>query len=134
MTACGGLMTHHAMGIYSTTMPTQPWVRPADAYIQGRMDALQRAAVAEIPNGVGTIETYTVVFQRDKPFRGILVGYMDGPGEDKGKRFVATTIDQGTMAEMQKRELLFGQCKAEISSPGGASKPSTFKLLPSANL
>lgn len=131
VTANGGILSKHALTILSTQRPSKgPWQRPDPAVIKQQMESLPAAEVAETPNGVGTIETYTVAFfSADRPNRGILVGRMD-EGPDKGKRFVATTVDQETMREMMERDLLRQKATVSSTSPNA---PSQFKLLPSSS-
>lgn len=83
----GGLVTkHHAL-----LMGREP---PAGGYPVGNEAERQRAIVAlpappraEEPNGPGSIETYTVVYERDgQPSAGILIGRLRS-----GERFVANT-------------------------------------------
>jgi acetyl-CoA C-acetyltransferase len=83
----GGLVTkHHAL-----LMGREP---SGDGYPIGDDDARQRAIdvlpaprVAEEPNGAGSIETYTVVYNREgEPSSGIVVGRLRN-----GERFIGNT-------------------------------------------
>lgn len=67
ITANGGFLSKHAAGIYSTTPygETHPrarlWSRRDPAQYQADLDKEPEEEVDEQPNGVGTIETYTVL-------------------------------------------------------------------------
>ena len=87
VTGVGWYLTKHSAGVYSTTPPSTPYAAVDGAAVQARVDADPRPSFVEAPNGRGTIETYTVLHDRDgSPIRGIVVGRLaDGP------RFIANT-------------------------------------------
>jgi acetyl-CoA C-acetyltransferase len=63
-TRSGGILTKHALGIYSSEPPPRGWRRPgprAAAWV----DALPHPEIVAEPAGRGTIETYTIVHGRD---------------------------------------------------------------------
>jgi acetyl-CoA C-acetyltransferase len=61
-TANGGYITKHAFGVYSARPPVTPfrWESPQDV-----VDALPRRAVVDTHEGDVTVESYTVMHERD---------------------------------------------------------------------
>ncbi len=103
VTANGWYVTKHAAGVYSTEPPRQPWQRSDPALDQEAIDAEPHPAFADAPSGVATVETYTVLFDRDgQPERGIVIGRLAD-----GRRFIANTpadravLERMTVVEMQ---------------------------------
>ena len=75
VTANGGFITKHAFGVYSTEPPVQPY-RHAEP--QAEVDALPRRELCEEVDGDVSVETWTVMHDRDgAPETGILVGLLD---------------------------------------------------------
>jgi acetyl-CoA C-acetyltransferase len=99
-TANGWYLTKQSTGIYSTTKPTKPFERQDPKVLQAEIDALPHPAVIETPQGIGTIETYTVVHRREGPFMGIIVGR-----DEQDRRFAAVTPnDPATLAGLEQGE------------------------------
>jgi acetyl-CoA C-acetyltransferase len=74
VTANGGFITKHAFGVYGTEPPAQPF-RHADP--QAEVDALPSRELCEEPDGHATIETWTVMHDRDgAPERAILTALL----------------------------------------------------------
>jgi acetyl-CoA C-acetyltransferase len=89
--ANGGIMSKYSVGIYSTT-PVD-WRPDRSAELQEQIGALPKVEVTKVPDGAGTIETYSVRY--DWPIRtGIIVGSLDADGS----RFMATTDDEDLVA------------------------------------
>lgn len=89
VTANGGYLTKHAMGVYSTEPPAQAW---RHAHPQDEVDALPRRELAEEVDEVATIEAGVVVHGREGPERA-LVGVL----LDDGRRAWAGTSDPAAM-------------------------------------
>jgi acetyl-CoA C-acetyltransferase len=87
ITANGGLLTKHAAGLYSTTLPQQPWSRPDPARGQRDIDTIPLVPLLDSAEGEATIETYTVVHGRKGAEAGIIVGRL----KQDNRRFVANT-------------------------------------------
>lgn len=83
--ANGGMLSKYSVGVYSTT-PVR-WRRDRSADIQRDLDSKPGIALVDRAQGTGTVETYTVRFDKDHTRSGIVVGRMDVTGE----RFVACT-------------------------------------------
>ena len=81
--ANGGYLTKHSFGVYSTR-PADGWARVEPAVAQARIDAIASPAFTEAPSGGGTIETFTVAYERGRPAFAILIGRLDD-----GRRFLA---------------------------------------------
>ena len=86
VTANGGYITKHAFGVYGTEPPAAGF-RHAEP--QAEVDALPRRVLCDEPDGEMTVETWTVMHDRDgAPENGIVVGLLDD-----GQRALATTTD-----------------------------------------
>jgi acetyl-CoA C-acetyltransferase len=85
VTANGGYLSKHSMGLYSAQPVEGDWRREDPASYQAALTARPKPAVVEEANGNATIETYTVVFDdQAAPRLGIVVGRLDD-----GRRFLA---------------------------------------------
>lgn len=103
VTANGWYVTKHSIGIYSTDPPTREWRRTNPSADQAVVDAEPHPAVIESAEGEATVETYTVLFDREgTPERGIVVGR-----QADGSRFLANTpADRRLLESMTKREMV----------------------------
>jgi acetyl-CoA C-acetyltransferase len=100
VTALGWYLTKHAIGVYSATPKEGDWYRPDMAKDQEQIDTAARPVLIEQANGPATIETYTVMFDRDaKPELGIVVGRLED-----GRRFISNV--EGDLDAMTKREMV----------------------------
>lgn len=97
----GWFSTKHAVGIYSASAPSRPW-EPSDLEAaQARLDAMPHASVAEAADGPATVETYTVVYNREgRPELTLIIGRLED-----GRRFVANgPLDEDCVATLVERE------------------------------
>merc|ERR1711897_13482 len=101
----GGFLSKHSAGIYSTwaysvTHPSAvAWTRSDPNVYQAELDNGPIAAVAEVPSGLGRVETYTVLHSQKGPTQAICIGILaDGP--DKDKRFIAVSRSPDVLAKM----------------------------------
>jgi acetyl-CoA C-acetyltransferase len=102
VTANGWYVTKHALGIYSTTAVKGAWKREDPKSYQRDLDAMAHPEVEAKPDGEGTVETYTVMHDRNGPKMGIIVGRLSN-----GKRFLAHTPDDpATLNDLMARETL----------------------------
>lgn len=77
VTANGGYLTKHALGIYSSQPPPRGW-RPQDrADLQARLDARARPSLVETFDGPMTVVAYTLRYSRGEPATGIIVGELE---------------------------------------------------------
>ncbi|MDO8862849.1 acetyl-CoA acetyltransferase [Haliea sp. E1-2-M8] len=94
VTANGNYLTKHAVGIYSLDPGATPWplARPD---LQTTLDAAPRLQVDANASGTGSIDACAVVFGKEGPNRGIVLGRMGD-----GRRFIANT-PQGDAAALE---------------------------------
>jgi acetyl-CoA C-acetyltransferase len=91
------------VGIYSAQVPSKP-CHNADPDLQAKFNALPRAELVEQADGVGSIETYTLVYNRGVATLGMVVGRLDD-----GRRFLANTEDESSLAIMVGESELIGR-------------------------
>jgi len=115
VTANGWYVTKHSAGIYSTEPPRIPWQRTDPKIDQRAIDARLHPALDERPDGNATIETYTVLFDREgAPERGIVIGRLVS-----GSRFIANTpSDRRLLESMTKQEMVGATGAAEVGPDG----------------
>lgn len=95
-TGNGWYLTKHSFGVYSTAAPEGPFERPAPASYQNEIDALKSPAFTQAPEGLGRVETYTVVYGKDGPNKAIFVGRQ----ASDNARFLAVSKDVETIGQM----------------------------------
>ena len=97
VTANGGYLTKHSMGVYSTTPPPAPW---RHAHPQDEVDALpSRELAAEVDEPV-SVEAGTVMHDRDgAPERATISGLLAD-----GRRAWGSTTDGAAMARFLEEE------------------------------
>lgn len=100
VSANGGYTTKHAMGVYSTTPP-------ADGFkwedVQAEVDAITDARrFAEEHTGAATIESYTVMHERDGSMSNAIVSLLT----PEGARTWATSTDGDVMKAMTSDDLV----------------------------
>lgn len=121
VTALGWFMHKHAAGIYSC-LPPQKSLGTMD--LEDEQNPLAGMDPVEIDDqaaGMGTIETYTIVYARDgSPDYGVVYGKTA-----RGLRFIARTL-----AEPDVFQLLSGETKEGRSMVG---KPVTLRFDPKEN-
>jgi acetyl-CoA C-acetyltransferase len=100
ITGNGWYLTKQSTGVYSTDPVEGPWSREDPGVIQRQIDALPHPPIVEHPEGVATIETYTVVHGREGYRLGIVIGR-----DSAGHRFVAETPkDEATLQGLEAVE------------------------------
>jgi acetyl-CoA C-acetyltransferase len=91
----GWYVTKHSIGVYSAAPKDGPWMLPDFTASQAEIDAAAHPALATEPHGHATIETYTVLHDRDgQPMKGIIIGRLAD-----GQRFLANTPDDRAVLE-----------------------------------
>ncbi len=102
VTANGNYLTKQSAGLYSTRRPTNPFEPEDPARLQAEMDAVPKAPVAERADGHGTLETWTVMNDRNGPAWAIVLGRLAD-----GRRFIANTpTDPGLLERMQREDMI----------------------------
>jgi acetyl-CoA C-acetyltransferase len=109
VTANGGYFSKHAAGIYSTNPVEGDWGRTDPASYQKALDDAPDTPSTESPNGDATIETYTVLYDRDnQPQQGVVIGRLGELGDPKAERFVAMVDDDSDVLEGMTQEDMIG--------------------------
>jgi acetyl-CoA C-acetyltransferase len=113
--ANGWFITKHSLGIYSTTPIEGPWQRENPQDYAEEVLAQVVPPFTETPQGAATVETYTVLFGRAGPERGLVIGRLAD-----GTRFIANTPDdEATLREMVERDML--DAPGSVSSREGVN-------------
>ena len=109
ITANGGYLSKHAAGIYSTVPATAPWRRQDPAIYQRQIDGMAHPVLARRPGGIGTIETYTVIFGQDgEPEKGIIIGRVGDGSNPDAPRFLANMSADADVLKAMTREDFIG--------------------------
>ncbi len=116
VTALGWYITKHAAGVYSATSSDREWRRPDMSADQQEIDTMPHPELAEQPEGAATIETYTVMHDREgKPDYGIVVGRLED-----GRRCIANVAGGVEVLEgMTKREMVSASGRVRHDDPSG---------------
>ena len=102
VTANGNYVTKQSAGIYSTAPAEKPFAPKDPSIYQAEIDSDKGPLVTELANGKASIETYTIMHDREGPTFGILFGRLSD-----GSRFIANTPDDsGLMLEMTTQDYL----------------------------
>jgi acetyl-CoA C-acetyltransferase len=100
VSALGWYLTKHAVGVYGSAPPVRPWSRSSPEERQPMIDALPHPEFVSEAIGPGTVETYTVLHDREgAPSEGIIVVRCDD-----GRR---------TLAFMEPSQDVFAAFEAE---------------------
>lgn len=111
VTANGGLLTKHALGIYSTEPPAGGL--PRIESVQAAVDALPTRQAVMGHEGPATVETYTVMHDRDGAPEVSYVACL----LDDGRRAWGTSRDTDVMAALMADELV--GAGAKLHADGG---------------
>jgi len=105
VTGLGWFSTKHSAGVYSTRLPQGDWRRADPTVDQREVDAMDSPPFVAQAEGDATVETYTVVFNREgEPEQGIVIGRLNSGA---GPRFFANTPpDRDLMLAMTRKEFV----------------------------
>lgn len=109
--ANGGVMSKYSVGVYSAD-PAE-WVADRSRDLQAQIDALPTVSVTRHPDGIGTIETYSVRYDWTPP-TGIIIGRLDADGS----RFMATSTDETLVALLSDGEPLGASISVQSTENG----------------
>ena len=100
VSANGGMLQKHAVGIYSCRAA---WQHCDSSELQATIDNQPQVPVESYPSGRASIESYTVSFARGKPIHAIVVGRTA-----QNTRFLANPYlgDAATMQELLEQDCL----------------------------
>jgi acetyl-CoA C-acetyltransferase len=73
ISANGGYLTKHAVGVYARDPGKTPWVPADEAPLQQKIDAIKTLPVIDAGEGSCTIEAHTVRYQAAEPDSGIVI-------------------------------------------------------------
>ena len=114
VTANGNYITKQSAGIYSTDTPDKPFAPKDPKVYQAAIDSEKGPAVSETASGPATIDTYTVMHDREGPSFGILFGRLHD-----GSRFIANPPqDIGLLQEMEDEDYVGAPGKVATTAEG----------------
>ncbi|MEA2625195.1 MAG: acetyl-CoA C-acetyltransferase, partial [Candidatus Binatota bacterium] len=117
VTALGWYVTKHSVGVYATEPASDVWSRADPAIGQVRLDAGAHPELVREPAGRGTVETYTVLHDREgAPNRGIVYGRLPD-----GRRFLANTPEDRRLLESMTIDEAIGRT-GEVTSADGRNR------------
>ncbi len=101
--AMGYYFTKHSLGIYSGVPKDGGWQGPDMSREQAEIDSMPHPELAEAPEGAATVETYTVMYDRDgRPEYGIVIGRLED-----GRRFISNAEpDPSLLRRMTEEEVI----------------------------
>ncbi len=111
ITGLGWFVTKHSAGVYSALRPpSERWQRTDPQTDQERLETMVSPPTVERPEGPASVESYTVLFNREgEPEMGIVIGRL-GDGEKPGARFIANTpADRDLLWSLTRQEFV-GAC------------------------
>lgn len=108
VTANGGILMKHAHGIYSASAPSRPFKHQD---VQALVDTSNDRDTETNPTEPVQVESYTVIYDRDAPIRGVAACLTTD-----GKRTWGNTTDRDWIHEMQTNE--FCGTTVRIASDG----------------
>ncbi len=116
VSAMGWYVTKHAVGIYSGMPPEREWRRTDSPEDQAELDAMPHPNLVEAAQGSGTVETYTVVFDRaGEPEFAIVIGRL----EDESRFIANTEPDPGLLRWMTQEEMVGRRAKVRHDTETG---------------
>ncbi len=115
----GWNITKHSLCIYShySNRSRSHLLTNSAEDLQSKVDALERIMVDPQPSGNGTVETYTLLFDRlGQPKQGVIVGRLQN-----GQRFLANTEESEDIFSNMMQEEIVG-LKGTVKSGDAANK------------
>lgn len=128
--ANGGILSKHSVGVYSRQPVAGGWQPCDDAALQGQIDKLELPEVDHNPNGLATIESYSVTYRKGVADAGFIVGRTA-----EGKRFLGRTdpADSDTPKAMLDEDPIGKSIYVTSVGPGSRftfDKAQTLALIP----
>jgi acetyl-CoA C-acetyltransferase len=118
ISANGGYLTKHAVGVFGRSPAPGGWQPASDAQLQAQLDAEVLPALAGEGSGPFTVVAHTVAYDREGPKEGVLVGDLED-----GRRCVAVARDTPTIDA-----LLAGDCVGRTGSVTCSEGLNHFRL------
>jgi acetyl-CoA C-acetyltransferase len=121
VTGVGMYLTKHSLGIYGGRKPERPWNRDRLENIQEKIDRMENPELCLDPEGPATVETYTVVHDREnEPDYSVIIARLEN-----GQRcFARSDKDPDLLRAMETEE--FVEKKGLILR--GDDGPNTIKF------
>lgn len=116
VTANGGWLSEHSVGIYSTLPFCGRWVRADPAPLQTDLNRVSLAAgfaVCDKPSGRAELDVYTVEHAATGPSRLVVIGRLIS-GPNAGARFVAVNMDPYVIAHMLSADFNIIGCSGTV--------------------
>jgi acetyl-CoA C-acetyltransferase len=114
VTANGNYVTKQSAGIYSCEPPEHSFSPKAPDTYQSQIDADKGPEVVDTASGAATIETYTVMHDRQGPSRAILFAR-----DSQNRRFIANTPDDATLlTELTQADFLGAKGTVNTNADG----------------
>lgn len=118
VTAVGLYLTKHALGIYGGREPEKPWDRGSLGPVQERIDGQTGPELCTKPKGKATVETYTVVHDREnEPVYSVIIARL----EDGRRCFAQCAPDRDLLLAMESEEFV-GRPGAMIAGDNGPNR------------
>jgi acetyl-CoA C-acetyltransferase len=114
-TGNGWYVTKHSVAVWSAQPPRNEWRRTDPKVDQTTVDEQPHPEFIAEPSGQATVETYTVVFERDgTPALGIVIGR-----DAQDRRFIANAPQDAALLEsMTQREFIGTRGRVEREAGG----------------
>ena len=113
VSSVGWYLTKHAVGVYSSAAPPHPWRREDPKSYQHIVDDEPHPETVDVGSGLATVETYTVVHDRDgRPSLGIVAARMAD-----GRRCWANITDAEVLERMEEVEFVGQQGQLRHHEP-----------------
>jgi acetyl-CoA C-acetyltransferase len=113
VTANGNYVTKQSVGLYSTRPPEKVFAPKDPKTYQGEIDAVRGPDVVEHAQGSATVETYTVMHDREGPTYSIVFGRLED-----GRRFIANTPSDRRLLEDMTRDEFLGRSGVVSNADG----------------
>ena len=117
VTANGGWLSEHSVGVYSTRPFRGRWARVNPAPLQADLNRTSLAAgftVCANPNGRAELDVYTVEHTAAGPSRLVVIGRLTS-GPEAGARFAAVNTDRRVIDFMLRTDLNLTGCSGAVT-------------------
>ncbi|MEM1402464.1 MAG: acetyl-CoA acetyltransferase [Pseudomonadota bacterium] len=118
VSANGGYLTKHAVGVYSAEPGGDAWGESDDGPLQAAVDSIASTVLADAGEGAFTIDAHTVSFSGDEPRAAITLGRLQD-----GRRCAAVSEDAVLM-----EALLENDCVGSVGAVSHRDGMNTFFL------
>ncbi len=118
VSANGGSVTKHAIGVYSTRPRQGAWKLLDLAEDQREIDTIAGPPTVDAPeSGRAELETCTVVHSEGQPVSGFVIA-RKAEGADRGARFIGRVPADGGLEELMGDDAVGLECRVEVDGEG----------------